>query len=101
MACLPTEMLLVVLVELFNGIPRVRLLGDQCSLLQERQYFCEAILVGKVRNLFEKLRLLNAVQRIFQPRDAVIRIVMLWSLIAGTGLLFARNFVLVPKVYIL
>ena len=100
MTCLPAEKFLVALVELFNGIPLVRLLGDQCSLLQEWQYFCETILGGKVRNLFEKLGLLNAVQGIVQPRDAIIRIVMLWGLVPSAGLLFTRTLILVPKVAI-
>ena len=64
MSFLPTEMSLVVFVELFDGIPRVRILGDQCSLLQERYLFRETIRLGKVCNLFEKLRLLNAMKRI-------------------------------------
>lgn len=101
MTCLPTKVFFVALVEVFDGFPRVRILGHQCPLLQEWQHFCQAIPVGKDRDLFEKLSLFNAMQWIFQPRNAIIRIVMFWSLAADAGLLFARNIVLVAKVHIL
>jgi hypothetical protein len=57
----------VVIVKLFNAIDISWVLGDQCTLLQERDLVFKAVLISKFLNVLENLFLGDALERVLDP----------------------------------